>query len=101
MPRKSLTSRAERNCAWIERYCRVPEGAHVGKPVVLRAWQRRELVKIYDNPAGDAHGDPVIWAQERQTALAAFLPNSQLCSAIMRSGGDPVQLGCEGGAAGA
>ena len=50
----NLKSRAARNIAWIERYCRVPEGAHVGKPVKLRDWQRGELRDIYDNPAAPA-----------------------------------------------
>jgi len=25
--------------AWIEQHCRVPEGAHVGRPVILRPWR--------------------------------------------------------------
>jgi hypothetical protein len=33
-------SRATRNIAWIERYCRVPEGQHVGRPVKLRGWNK-------------------------------------------------------------
>ena len=41
-------SRGERNIAWIERYCRVPEGAHVGAPVVLRPWQRDMIRSMYD-----------------------------------------------------
>ena len=50
MPRR--TSRANRAISWIEGYCRVPEGALVGKPVRLRQWQRQEIRRIYDNPAG-------------------------------------------------
>lgn len=33
MGSRKLT-RGERNCAWIERFCRIPEGKDVGKPVV-------------------------------------------------------------------
>ncbi len=43
-------TRGQRNIAWIETYCRIPEGRDVGKPVVLREWQRRELIRLYDTP---------------------------------------------------
>lgn len=42
--------RSERNAAWIERYCRVPEGKLVGQPVRLSTEQRRWLALIYDSP---------------------------------------------------
>jgi phage terminase large subunit-like protein len=85
-------SRAARNIAWIERYCRVPEGRHVGRPVKLRAWQRREIVKIYDNPHGTRRAILSFGRKNGKTALAAFLlllhlvgpearPNSQAYSA--------------------
>ena len=45
-------TRGDRNIAWIERYCRVPEGKLVGQPVILREWQRREIRRIYDNEHG-------------------------------------------------
>jgi phage terminase large subunit-like protein len=41
-------TRAERNIAWIEKYCRVPEGAMVGQQVRLRPWQQDILRGIYD-----------------------------------------------------
>jgi phage terminase large subunit-like protein len=43
-------SRGERNIAWIERYCRVPEGHLVGKPLKLTPAQKRWLREIYDTP---------------------------------------------------
>ena len=43
-------SRGERNAAWIEQHCRVPEGRHVGKPVKLTPHQREWLTAIYDSP---------------------------------------------------
>lgn len=45
----SLT-RGERNIQWIEQYCFVPEGRDVGKPMVLREWQRDIIHGIYDTP---------------------------------------------------
>ena len=45
-------TRAQKNIAWIEEYCRIPEGRDVVKPVRLRDWQQAELTRIYDNPHG-------------------------------------------------
>jgi phage terminase large subunit-like protein len=85
-------TRAARNIAWVERYCRVPEGAHVGRPVKLRGWQRGELRKIYDNPAGTRRAILSFGRKNGKSALAGCLlllhlcgpearPNSQLYSA--------------------
>ncbi len=43
-------TRGERNCAWIESHCRVPEGKFVGRPVKLSAEQRKWIITIYDTP---------------------------------------------------
>lgn len=43
-------SRGERNIAWIEKYCRVPEGQFVGRPLVLAPFMKQDLLTIYDNP---------------------------------------------------
>lgn len=85
-------TRAERNIRWIETYCRVPEGRLVGQPVTLREWQKDEIRKIYDNPAGTRRAIISFGRKNGKTALAAFLlllhlcgpearPNSQLFSA--------------------
>lgn len=89
--RKPL-SRGDRNIAWIEDHCRVPEGRDVGKPVRLRPWQKSEIRKIYDNPHGTRRAIISFGRKNGKTALAAFLlllhlcgpearPNSQLYSA--------------------
>ncbi len=85
-------SRAERNIKWIEHYCRTPEGKFVGKPIVLREWQKAELRKIYDNPHGTRQAIISLPRKNGKTALISFLlllhlcgpeakPNSQLYSA--------------------
>lgn len=85
-------SRADRNIRWIENVCRVPEGKLVGQPLKLRKWQRNEIRKIYDNPAGTRRGILSFGRKNGKTALAACLlllhlcgpesrPNSQLFSA--------------------
>lgn len=85
-------TRAERNIRWIEEYCRIPEGRDVGKPVRLREWQKAEIRKIYDNPAGTRRAILSFGRKNAKTTLSAFLlllhlcgpeakPNSQLYSA--------------------
>ena len=85
-------TRAERNINWIEEHCRIPEGKDVSKPVMLRPWQREELVRIYDNPAGTRRAILSFGRKNGKTALAAFIlllhlvgpearQNSQLFSA--------------------
>jgi len=48
----SEVSRSGRNIAWIERYCRVPEGRNVGQPLIVADFMREDLATIYDNPHG-------------------------------------------------
>lgn len=66
-------TRAERNIAWIERFCRIPEGKDVGKAVRLRDWQKREIRKIYDNPHGTRTAIVSFGKKNAKTTLAAFL----------------------------
>lgn len=87
---KRKLTRGERNIAWIEYHCRIPEGRLVGKPVKLTDNQKRWICRIYDSPTR-----VFILSMARKnakTALSAFLlllhlcgpeakPNSQLYSA--------------------
>lgn len=82
--------RGDRNIAWIETHCRIPEGKFVGRPVKLTKHQRKWIKRIYDTPTRT-----FILSMARKnakTALASFLmllhlcgpearPNSQLYSA--------------------
>lgn len=43
-------TRGERVIAFIERWCIVPEGTRVGKPMVLDEFQREWILAVYDNP---------------------------------------------------
>jgi len=83
-------SRADRNIAWIERNCFIPEGKFVGQRVKLRPWQKKILKSIYGSPTRTAiisYG-----RKNAKTTLAGFLcllhtcgpeavRNSQLISA--------------------
>lgn len=72
-------SRGDRNVAWIEHFCRVPEGLDVGKPVVLREWQRDGIRKIYDNPRGTRRAILSFGRKNGKTAISAFLLLLHLC----------------------
>jgi len=83
-------TRAERNIAWIESHCRIPEGKFVGQPVKLTKEQCEWIVETYDSPTR-----MFILSMARKnakTTFSAFLlllhlcgpearPNSQLFSA--------------------
>ena len=45
-------TRGERVIAFIEKYCRAPEGVHVGQPIVLEAFHKKFICDVYDNPHG-------------------------------------------------
>ncbi len=83
---------ARRIINWIEKHCFIPEGRDVGKPVKLRDWQKADLKKIYDNPAGTRRAIISYGRKNGKTSFSAFLllahlcgpkaiPNSQLYSA--------------------
>jgi phage terminase large subunit-like protein len=71
--------RADRNIAWVEEFCRIPEGRDVGKPVRLRDWQKNELRRIYDNPHGTRRAILSFGRKNGKTALSAFICLLHLC----------------------
>lgn len=66
-------TRGEKVCAFIERFCRVPEGAMVGAPMVLEPFQRRFVLDVYDNPAGTRRGILSIARKNGKSGLIAGL----------------------------
>jgi phage terminase large subunit-like protein len=76
---RGTLSRADRNIAWIEEYCRIPEGRDVGQPVTLREWQRNEIRRIYDNPAGTRRAIISFGRKNAKSTLSAFLLLLHLC----------------------
>ena len=71
--------RSARNIQWIEKHCIVPDGKGVGLPMRLREWQRDELKKIYDNPAGTRQAIISFPRKNGKTALVGALLNLHLC----------------------
>ena len=76
---KLTGTRGTRVIKWIELLCRIPEGQFVGQPVKLRAWQKAEIKKIYDNPAGTRLAIISFGRKNAKSTMAAFLLLAHLC----------------------
>jgi len=87
-------TRGQRNIQWIETNCRIPDGKFVGDRVKLRPWQKKEICRIYDNPAKTRTAILSFGRKNAKTTLSAFLlllhlvgpeskPNSQLVSTAL------------------
>lgn len=76
-------TRAERNIAWIEKHCRIPEGEYVGQPVKLRDWQRDIIRGIYDRPTRRAIIS--FGRKNAKSTLSAFLLLLHLCGPEARA----------------
>lgn len=66
-------TRGEKVCAFIEKFCRVPEGAKVGEPIRLADFQRQFILAVYDNPAGTRRAYLAIARKNGKSALIACL----------------------------
>ena len=87
-------TRAERVIAFIETYCVTPEGAHVGKPLVLADFQKEFIRAVYDNAQGTRRAYLSIARKNGKSGLIAGLllahligpeakQNSQIVSGAM------------------
>ena len=72
-------TRADRVIAFIETYCRAPEGEHVGKPIKLAEFQKQFIREIYDNPAGTRRAYLAIARKNGKSALIASLLLAHIC----------------------
>lgn len=81
-------------CAFIERYCLVPEGALVGKPLKLDEFQIKFILDVYNNRASTSMGILSIARKNGKTVLIAGIAlahiagpeakqNSQIISGAM------------------
>ena len=64
-------TRGEKVCAFIERYCLIPEGKHVGQPLRLMAFQRKFILDVYDNPKGTSRAYLSVGRKNGKSALIA------------------------------
>lgn len=68
-----VRTRGERVVAFIEGYLVIPEGAKVGKPVVLEDFQKRFIFEVYDNVHITDTAILSIARKNAKTALIAFI----------------------------
>ena len=66
-------TRADRVIAFIERYCLVPEGNLIGKPVRLLDFQKKFIFDVYDNPHGTSRAYLSIARKNGKTGLIACI----------------------------
>jgi len=74
---RRIETRGERNIAWIESYCRIPEGKFVGHPVKLTKAQKRWIKEIYDTQTRMFILS--IARKNAKTSFSAFLLLLHLC----------------------
>src|SRR3546814_10089398 len=63
----------EKVIAFIEKYCVVPEGKLVGKPLKLEDFQKRFIREVYDNPKGTRRGILSIARKNGKSGLIAAM----------------------------
>ena len=66
-------SNGNRVIRFIETYCIIPEGEHVGKPLKLAPFQKRFILAVYDNRAGTRRAYLSIARKNGKTGLIAGL----------------------------
>lgn len=59
--------------AFVERYCRIPSGESVGRPMRLEEFQKRFIRDVYDNPYGTRRAYLSIARKNGKTGLIAAL----------------------------
>jgi phage terminase large subunit-like protein len=64
---------------FIESVCLIPEGKHVGQPLVLQPFQKEIIELIYDNPRGTRRAIISVGRKNAKTTLAACLLLAHLC----------------------
>jgi phage terminase large subunit-like protein len=78
-------TKAEQIIDWIQKACRVPEGKLIGRTVELADWQKREIIRIYDNPAGTRRAILSFGRKNGKSALASFLMLAHLVGPLKRT----------------
>ena len=72
-------TRAERVMRFCEKYCLVPEGEHVGKPIRLIEFQEAFLYAVYDNPQVTRRAYLSIGRKNAKTATIAMILLAHIC----------------------
>ena len=64
-------TRGEKVCAFIEQYCKIPEGAKVGQPIKLMKFQKQFILDVYHNPHGTSRAYLSVARKNGKSALIA------------------------------
>ena len=72
-------TRGEKVIAFIEAFCKTPEGAKVGQPLKLANFQKEFITDIYDNPHGTRRAILGIARKNGKSALIAALMLAHIC----------------------
>ena len=75
-------TRGEMIIEFISRYCMVPEGMLLGKPVKLAPFQKKFILEVYDNPHGTSHGILSMARKNGKTGLIACLLLAHICGPV-------------------
>lgn len=75
---KTMT-RGERVIAFIGKYCKAPEGEHVGRPIILEPFQKKFILELYDNPHETRRAFLSIGRKNGKTALIAGILLAHIC----------------------
>jgi len=71
--KKKQLTRGERIIAFIHRYIRVPEGEYAGQPLILEDFQKKWILRVFDNPHGTKKAILSMARKNAKTALMACL----------------------------
>jgi len=72
-------TRGEKVIAFVQEYCRVPEGSLAGQRLVLADFQKQFIRDIYDNPRGTRRALLSIARKNGKTSLIAGLMLAHIC----------------------
>ena len=70
--------RGEKVCAFIEAYCKIPEGAQVGQPIKLMKFQQQFILDVYDNPHGTSRAYLSVARKNGKSAFIAAVALAHL-----------------------
>ena len=79
-----MTTRGEKVCQFIERYCLIPEGSKVGQPIKLLDFQRKFVLDVYDNPAGTSRAYLSVARKNGKSALIAAIVLAHLVGPVAK-----------------
>lgn len=66
-------TRGEKVIAFIETFLKIPEGTHVGNPLVLMPFQKQFILDIYDNPTGTSKAYMSVARKNGKTSTIAAI----------------------------